>query len=176
MDYFVEEDFNAVRSQRRKCLLIYLLIALVYLGCTIASLVCYSLLPYQSDQRSTVKLVHYAVSAVFIIFSFIYLGIIFRRVNKFYKVTFNMVEGHKETSVGSFFEYDEKIQYRDGVEFKSLVFIEWNKYKNDFFERKVLVFYEKPFPQLELKQNVKYVTQNNVLISYEILQSEEEIK
>ena len=42
-------------------------------------------------------------------------------------------------------------------------------YKNDFFERKVLVFDEKPFPELEENQNVKYVTQGNVLISYEIL-------
>ena len=37
-----------------------------------------------------------------------------------------------------------------------------------FFERKVLVLYEKPFPELQEKQTVKYVTQGNVLISYEI--------
>ena len=77
--------------------------------------------------------------------------------------------GLKETSTGSFFEYDETLQDKDGVDFKSLIFIEWNKFKNDFFERKVLVFNEKPFPEFTEKQNVKYVTQGNVLISYEIL-------
>ena len=44
-----------------------------------------------------------------------------------------------------------------------------NKYKNDFFERKVLVFYEKDFPEIPEGANVRYVTQGNVLISYEIL-------
>ena len=58
---------------------------------------------------------------------------------------------------------------KDGVDMKSLIFIEWNKYKNDYFERKVLVFYEKPFPEFAEKATVRYVTQGNVLISYEIL-------
>ena len=80
-----------------------------------------------------------------------------------------MQTGLKETSTGNFLEYDEEIQDKDGVDFKSLVFIEWNKYKKDFFERKVLVFYEKPFPEIPEKANVRYITQGNVLISYEIL-------
>ena len=62
-----------------------------------------------------------------------------------------------------------KVMDKDGVDFKSLVFIEWNKYKIDFFERKVLVFYEKPFPEIPVEANVSYITQGNVLISYEIL-------
>ena len=71
---------------------------------------------------------------------------------------------------GSFIEYSESIQDKDGVDFKSLVFIEWNKYKNDFFERKVLVFDEREFPQIKEGQNVTYVTQGNVLVSYKILE------
>ena len=80
-----------------------------------------------------------------------------------------MATGLRETSTGSFFEFDEKIQDKDGVDFKSLIFLEWNKYKKEFFERKVLVFYEKPFPEIPLEANVTYVTQGNVLVSYEIL-------
>ena len=80
-----------------------------------------------------------------------------------------MAGGIKEKYTGNFLEYDETVQVKDGVDFKSLVFIEWNKYKNDFFERKVLVFNEKPFPEIPEKANVNYVTQGNVLIEYEIL-------
>jgi hypothetical protein len=81
-----------------------------------------------------------------------------------------MVRGLKETSTGSFFEYDENVQTRDGVEFKSLVFLEWNKYKKDFYERRVLVYVEKEFPKIDKNQNVKYVTQGNKLVSYEIIE------
>ena len=80
-----------------------------------------------------------------------------------------MYYGIKEKFTGSFIEYDETIIEKDGVEFKSLVFLEWNKYKNDFFERKVYVFSEKPLPQIEVGKNVKYITQSNVLLGYEIL-------
>ena len=134
----------------------------------------YWTLPYSGYKNTghtitLIKIGHYSITAVFVVFSFIYLGIIYKRVRRYYKMCVHMSTGLKETSTGSFLKYDETIQDKDGVDFKSLVFIEWNKYKNDFFERKVLVFYEKPFPEIPEQANVTYVTQSNVLISYEIL-------
>ena len=63
---------------------------------------------------------------------------------------------------------------KDGVDFKSLIFLEWNKYKKDYFERKVLVFNEKPFPEIPDGATVTFITQGNVLISYEITELPEE--
>ena len=40
---------------------------------------------------------------------------------------------------------------------------------NCVYERKVLVPVEKEFPKFTENQNVKYITQGNVLYSYEIL-------
>jgi hypothetical protein len=79
-----------------------------------------------------------------------------------------MVNGIKEKGTGSFIEYSDKIQDKDGVDMKSLVFLEWNKYKKDYYERKVLVFADKPFPEIPKDAVVNFVTQSNVLISYEI--------
>ena len=53
------------------------------------------------------------------------------------------------------------------------MFLEHNKNKQNFFERTVLVFYEKPLPDFKEGQNVKYITQGNVLKSYEIVEDEE---
>lgn len=168
VNYFVEQDYINAKAQRKRVLMAYLIIAALYLIFSVAMVVYFTTLPYESPKIGTVKLIHYAVSIVFIIFSVVYLGITFRRVNRFYKLTLNLHTGLRETSIGSFFEYDESIQDKDGVDCKSLIFIEWNKYKKDFYERKVLVFHEKPFPEFKEKENVKYVTQGNVLISYEI--------
>ena len=84
-----------------------------------------------------------------------------------------MLTGKKETSVGTFIEYDEEIQDKDGVDFKSLIFLEWNKYRKEFFERKVLVFYDKDFPEIEKDAKVEYTTQSNALIEYKILGKDE---
>ena len=167
--YFHEEELTSVKKQRKNCLIAYFIVLGIYIIASACTFVWYLTLPYQSPKIATVKLIEYPLTGVFVIFSFIFLGIKFKRVNKYYKLCLHLVEGIKETYTGNFFEYDETVQVKDGVDFKSLVFIEWNKYKNDFFERKVLVFNEKPFPEIPEKANVTYVTQGNVLLSYEIL-------
>ena len=173
-EYYTDAELDSVTKQRKRVLAIYFTVLGVYLAVCVAFLIYYISLPYAgyndtAHTISLIKLAVYPVTAVFVIFSFIYLGIKFKRTNRYYKMCRHLSTGLRETSTGSFFEYDENIQDKDGVDFKSLVFIEWNKYKNDFFERKVLVFYEKPFPEIPEKSTVNYVTQGNVLISYEIL-------
>lgn len=169
IDYFVEQDYVEAKAQRKKTLIIYFAFLTVYLLISAGMLMWYLTLPYASPVITTVKVIQYSVTAIMVVFSFIYLGIPYKRVNRYYKMTTYMLTGLRETSTGSFFEYDETLQDKDGVDFKSLVFLEWNKYKKDFFERKVLVFDEKPFPEIPENANVRYVTQGNVLISYEIL-------
>ena len=167
--YFHEDELTKVKKQKKLCLAVYFIILGVYVLGSAALFTWYLLLPYKAQEITTVKLIEYPFTAVFVMFSFIYLGVPFKRVNKYYKLCRNMVGGIKEKYTGIFLEYDETVQVKDGVDFKSLVFIEWNKYKNDFFERKVLVFNEKPFPEIPEKSNVTYITQGNVLIEYEIL-------
>lgn len=167
--YFHEEELTKVKKQRKICLAIYFVVAGLYVIGSALLFTWYLLLPYKSPLITTVKLIEYPLTGVFVIFSFIYLGVVFKRVNRYYRLCKNMAGGIKEKYTGNFLEYDETVQVKDGVDFKSLVFIEWNKYKNDFFERKVLVFNEKPFPEIPEKSNVNYVTQGNVLIEYEIL-------
>lgn len=169
IEYFKEEQFYRAKKQRKGVLTIFFVVLAVYLIVSVGLFLWYRTLPYKSPTINTVKWIHYPLSALMVIFSFIYLGIPYKRVNRYYRLNYNLIYGIRETSTGSFFEYDQTLQDKDGVDFKSLIFLEWNKYKNDFFERKVLVFDELEFPKFEEKMNVKYVTQGNVLISYEIL-------
>ncbi len=168
-DYFVEQEHLLVKKQRKLALILYFIILGVYLLFSVAMYWWYRTLPYKSSKITLVKVFHYSGTVIMMIFSLLYLSIKYKRINKFYHMTMNLLTGQRETSTGSFFEYDETLQFKDGVDFKALIFIEWNKYKNDFFERKVLVFHEKDFPEIPEKANVRYVTQGNVLVSYEIL-------
>ena len=173
-NYYTDAELNSAKKQKNKTLIIYFIVFGVYIAVSLAFYIYYLTLPYSgykdtAHKISMIKLGHYSITAVFVIFSFIYLGIKYKRVNRYYKLCTHMSTGIREQSTGSFLEYNEDIHDKDGVDFKSLVFIEWNKYKKDFFERKVLVFYEKPFPEIPENANVSYITQGNILISYEIL-------
>lgn len=175
MEYFKEQDFLDAKKQKTKDLIIFFVVFAIYLGVSVFMLVYYLNLPYKSPKIATVKYVEYPLSAVFVIFAFIYLGIVYKKVKRFYNLTYNLKTGIREQSIASFFEYDENIHDKDGVDCKALIFLEWNKYKKDFFERKVLVFYEREFPKIPEKANVKFITQGNFLISYEILEENKEI-
>ena len=171
IEYFTEKEYKEAKKQRNLTLTAYLIVMGIYIAFSIAMLVWYRTLPYKSPTIKTVKWVHYPVTVVAVLFSVLFLGIKFKRVNRYYQMAFNLMYSRRETSVGSFLEYREDLQEKDGVDCKSLIFIEWNKYKKDYFERKVLVLYEKEFPKIPENANVEYVTQANVLVSYKILEN-----
>ncbi|MBR2871476.1 MAG: hypothetical protein IKB98_08930 [Clostridia bacterium] len=175
IQYFKDEILQSVSKQRKKTLWIYLGIILgVYLAISVATFVWYLTLPYGSPTVSVIKGIQYPATALFVIASFIYLSIPYKRVNKFYKLCKHVKTGLREKCSGKFFEYDANLTQKDGVDCKSLVFIEWNKYKNKPFERSVLVFYELPFPEIPEGAMVEYVTQGNVLVEYEIIEEKQD--
>ena len=173
MEYYTKEQLNAVKKQRAKCLAIYLIVLAIYVIASVANLVWYKLLPYGSTSVVTAKIIEYSLTVLFVIFSFIYLGIPFKRVNKYYKLCQHLESGIREEYQGEFIEYDEEKTIKDGVDMKALMFSEYNQVKRVNFDRKVLVFYEKPFPEIPQGAIVKFITQGNVLISYEIQQQKE---
>ncbi len=169
IEYFVESDFLKVKKQRKLVLMTFFIVLGVYLFLSVGMFLWYRALPYNSSRIALVKAIHYSLTAIMVIFGMLFLGIKYKRVNRFYKKCNHLLTAQKDTSTGNFLEYDESLQNKEGVDYKALIFIEWNKYKNDFFERKVLVFYEREFPEIPENANVRYTTQGNVLFSYEIL-------
>ncbi len=176
IDYYKKEFFEEAKEQRKKALIGYFTIAGAFLLISVALLWWYSTLTYMHKLIGVIKAIHYVILAVFVFVSGVYLGIKFKRVNKYYNKCIDIQTGLTETSFGNFIECSESLQTKDGVDFKSLTFLELNKKKDNFFERNVLVFYEKPFPDIKAGQNVRYTTQGNVLKYYEIIEEQGEQK
>ena len=165
--YFDKEEVVKSKKQRKNLLIIFFGVLALYLASLVAFLVTVYNTPYGGD-TALLKIEEYSLTAIFVIFCFIFLGIPFRRVNKYVRFVVNLDTGIKETSEAVFLCYDEALHDKDGVDCKALVFLEWNKYKKDYFERKVLVFYEKNFPEITEQAEVRFITQGNFLIEYEI--------
>jgi hypothetical protein len=169
VEYYKKEMLEQAKKQRKTTLRAYFIVLGVYLLASAGVLFWFLIQPYEDPTITWVKVTQHSLSALLVIFSFIYLGIRYKRVNRYYKMMYNLETGIRETSTGSFFEYSGNLQDKNVVDFKALIFLEWNKYKKDFFERKVLVFDEMEFPKFEENSNVRYVTQGNVLVSYEVI-------
>ena len=84
----------------------------------------------------------------------------------------NLLTGLREDNIAEFLRYDQRICDKDGVDCRALIFSEWNKFKNEYFDRKVLVLAEKPFPELKENQKIRFITQGNVLVSYSVVEED----
>lgn len=169
-EYFDKEEVNKTKKKRKKLLTVFFCVLAAYLATVIIFIIEAYNLPY-GKSFALYKLVEYTITALFVIFTFIFLGIPFRRLNRYYKLLINLETGIREENTAVFLDYDDTLHDKDGVDCKALTFLEWNKYKKDYFERKVLVFYEKDFPDIPVSAEVKFITQGNFLIEYEIIDS-----
>ena len=165
-DYFREDILLSSKKQRKNSLLIYFAVLGVFVAVAVSLFIWYLTLPYASPKITTVKLILYPMTVLFVVFSFIYLGIKDKRIKKYYNLCKKLSVGIRETSVAEFIGYDETITAKDGVDVKALIFSEWNKYKNEYYERKVRVFYDRDFPELIEGDTYEFVTVGNFLISY----------
>ncbi|MBQ3596686.1 MAG: hypothetical protein II988_02595 [Clostridia bacterium] len=173
IEFFNESILEDAKKQRKEVLIKYLAIVFVYAIISGVLLGWYLTLPYGSKTIATVKWIHFPLTAVFVVFSFIYLGIYYKRINKYYKLCLNLKNGLKETFEAQFVGYSQMLAIKDGVDCKELIFNEWNKFKEVYYERRVFVLYEMDFPDIPEKSMVKFITQGNVLISYQILNEKE---
>ena len=100
INYFNTEEIQQIKAQRRNILLGYFIALGIVICASIGFLVWYWLTPYKSPTITTIKIIHFTLIGIFVIFSFLYLGIPFKRVNRFYYFVKKLQTGIKERSVG----------------------------------------------------------------------------
>lgn len=167
INYIDKNLKQEIEKQKKKCLKIYFFVLAVYVISCVGLIIWYSFLPYGSNMFALIKGLEITLSAIFVAFSFLYLAIKYKRVKCFYKMLNDVDNGLLESTTAQFIRVDERLEVHQGVDMKSLVFLEYNKYKKGLFERKVLVYYELPFPKLEENEFYEFNTQGNVLVSYQ---------
>lgn len=166
---YEKSDFEQVKKQKKNIKIWYFVALGIFIAFAVVMFIFYRLEPYKSPNITTVKIITYVVTGLFVIFSYIYLTIPFKRAKNYYKILYGIETGTNNEVVGVFERYSEDIEVRDGIEFKSLYFLEYNTKKQEFFERKVLFDTEKTFPEFTKGENVKYYTHGNVLVCFERL-------
>ena len=75
---------------------------------------------------------------------------------------------HEETNY--FYCFDKKSLQKDNIDVEACVFETWSKKKCEWMEREAYFDPEMPLPPFESGDYVRYITQSNFVIQYEILQ------
>lgn len=170
---FQDHDLVASYRQQRTILSVYIAVCCAYALLCIAFYLYFLSLPYQDPMQLLPKIVICAASCVFIIFTYIYMGIKYHRARKYYQLISYFSVGMKQVNLSYFSHYD-KPEHKDGIDYYVLIMSEWSKKKSEYMDRKIYCVKEKELPQLQAGDQVRYVTQGNVIVEYEVIGHDEQ--
>lgn len=169
--YADSDLWNAI-MQRRKILSVFLAVSAVCLAGVIALFVYYVSLPYNDSNATWVICVTCVLVALYLIFTFPYMGICFKRSNAYCKMLKFISVGLKEYSVVPFAGIEDWTT-RDGVDVNVATFAVRNVKRDEEMIRQIFVDGEKDFPDFQEGKIAKLISQGNLLIEYELTENSE---
>jgi len=167
---YTDAEYLAAHKQRSKLLGIFIAVTAFYAAFCIGWLIYYIGLPYKDPMQKLPQTCVYVISVLYVIFTALYMGIPFARVNRYYTMLTNVSTGIKDVEKNYFYCFEELNMQKDNVDMVGCVFETWNKKKCEWFERAVYYDVEMPLPEFESGDYIRYVTQSNIVLQYEILQ------
>lgn len=170
---FTDDDFNAVVDQKKRVLAVFWAVLGVYLTVAVCSLIYYISLPYKDEMQSLPKTVTFVSTAFFVAFLFLYMGIKFHRVKRYYKMMYYLSEGLKNVEENYFAGFELNDLQKDGVDAISCVFKTWSYKKKEWMRREAYWDVEKRLPPFEEGDLVRYVVQSNFILAYDVTKKAE---
>ena len=169
---FNDADLISAYKQQRNLFRIYWIITFIFFLICLSSLLYYISLPFEDPMQILPKIIVCTASCIFIIFSYLFLGIKYHRARKYYRIISYLSVGLKQVNQSYFLRYEQP-ELRDGVDFYVIIMSEWNKKKSEYMDRKIYSDKEKVCPKFEPGDQICYLTQGNVIVEYEIISHDE---
>ena len=167
---YTDADYLAAYKQRQRILTGFWAMTGVYFAVCIAMLVYHMSLPYGAKQDTIPKAVTYVGTGVYFALMFPYMSIKYGRSRRYCKMLYYISEGLKLEESNYFYVYREKALQKDHIDVIGCAFETWSKKKQEWLEREVYFDKEKPLPEIDSGDYVRYISQSNFLIQYEIIE------
>lgn len=164
-----DADYLAVYKQKQRIFGVFMASTLAYLLFCVGWLIYYISLPYKDSMQVLPKICVYAASAVYVALIFPFMAIKYGRVRKYFKMLCYVSVGLKTEEKNYFYSFEEQSLQKDNIDVVSCVFETWNKKKREWMDREAYFDPEKPLPDFESGDLVRYIVQSNFIIQYEIL-------
>ncbi len=165
-----DADFTSAYKQKQKIFGVLMATTITYFAICLAMLLYHVSLPYDDSRDAIPKAVVYVASVVYVLFIFPFAAIKCSRIRRYFKILTYINDGLKTEETNYFYTFREKSLQKDNVDVISCVFATWNKKRQEWMEREVYLDVEKPLPNFESGDYVRYITQSNFIIQYEILE------
>lgn len=167
---YSDDDFNAVVDQKKRVLALFFIVMAIYTALAVCSLVYYISLPYKDAMQKLPKTVMFIATSLLIVFLFLYMGIKYHRVKKYYKMMYYLSEGLKNVEENYFVGFELNDLQKDSVDAISCVFKTWSYKKKEWMRREAYWDVEKRLPPFNEGDLVRYVVQSNFILAYDVIE------
>ena len=166
-----DADYLSAYKQKRRLFTLFMCVTGLYLAFCVAWWIYFMGLPYVAN-KFLPKACVFTASALYATFAFVFLAIKYSRVRRYNKMLGYICEGLKMEETNYFYRFREKELQKDNIDVSACVFETYSKKKQEWLEREVYHDVEKPLPPFEEGDLVRYVSQSNILVQYEILEKQ----
>ena len=132
-----DADFLSVYKQKQRLWAVFMSITITYAVFCISWLVYFIGLPYKHSMQFLPKLCVYVVTVLYVVFCFLFLGIKYGRVRRYYKTLSFMSLGLKSVEKNYFYCFDEKVLQKETIDVSSCIFERWDKKNREWLEREI---------------------------------------
>ncbi|MBQ7924115.1 MAG: hypothetical protein IJ329_02285 [Clostridia bacterium] len=167
---YTDADYLAAYKQKQRIFTGFWAMTCTYLAICIAMLVYHISLPYAAKEDVIPKIITYVFTGAYFVIIFPYMSIKYSRVRRYCKMLFYVCEGLKMEESNYFYTFRTKNLQKDHIDVVGCAFETWSKKRQEWQEREVYFDVEKPLPGFESGDYVRYISQSNFLVQYEILE------
>ena len=164
-----DADYLSAYKQKRRLFWLFMGVTAVYLAFCVAWWLYFISLPYVAS-KFWPKACVFTATVLYATFAFVFLAIKYSRVRRYCKMLSYVCEGLKMEETNYFYRFREKELQKDNIDVSACVFETYSRKKQEWLEREVYHDEEKQLPPFEEGDLVRYISQSNILVQYEILQ------
>ena len=164
-----DADYLSAYKQKRRLFWAFMSVTAVYLAFCVAWWLYFISLPYVAS-KFWPKACVFTATVLYATFAFIFFAIKYSRVRRYCKMLGYVCEGLKMEETNYFYRFREKELQKDNIDVSACVFETYSRKKQEWLEREVYHDEEKQLPPFEEGDLVRYISQSNILVQYEILQ------
>ena len=172
VNVYNSKDYNDAHASKKRILIGFFISLAVVLAITVTLFIFYVRAEYDTPLRTPLLLACIFISSVYAIIMFFIFSIKYKRVASYVKMLHDMDVGMRTEGKNAFVRIDSSVTVKDGVDFISIIVLDWSEKKQEYFERNILFDVEKPLPEFKKGDIIRHVTHANILISYELAQTE----
>lgn len=165
MNFYEEDYLVKINRQKRRCLAVYFVVAVILTLIIVTAIVLNSIFPYNFGHRPILLSVVIVSTLLLVVFSFVYLQICYKKVAEYYNFIVSLIS-RKSTSINATIIRANAQVVSGVIDYYSVDVLEWSIVDNDYVERSVFIDAEMQNLDLNKGEIVTLVTVSNYLIAY----------